>query len=157
MIVHSLTWPTLLCACVFATASQAFFPVEVRSTSLHRAAAPAPGEWLRQIPEDAKKGAMWPPNGRRVRINDKIMVLAPGATIRDINNRLVQPEEDPLHLGSVRTGQAYLDIDNRGVPGTPPAGQASRAPGGLIHAKAGAKRPSGVPTPSSSPSCIFLQ
>lgn len=91
MNAHSLTWPTLLCAWAFATASQAFFPVDVPRESLQRVAAPAPGEWLRQIPEDAKKGAMWPPNGRRVRINDQIMVLAPGATIRDINNRLVLP------------------------------------------------------------------
>lgn len=91
MNVHSLSWPTLLCACVFATTGQAFFPVDVPSASLHRVATTAPVERLRTIPEDAKKGAMWPPNGRRVRINDKIMVLAPGATIRDMNNRLVLP------------------------------------------------------------------
>lgn len=54
-------------------------------------ATTAPVERLRIIPEDAKKGVMWPPEGRRVRINDSIMVLAPGATIRDMNNRLVLP------------------------------------------------------------------
>ncbi len=53
--------------------------------------ATAPVERLRSIPEDAKKGVMWPPEGRRVRINDNIMVLAPGATIRDMNNRMVLP------------------------------------------------------------------
>ena len=51
----------------------------------------APVERLRSIPKDAKKGVMWPPEGRRVRINDSIMVLAPGATIRDMNNRMVLP------------------------------------------------------------------
>jgi hypothetical protein len=54
-------------------------------------AATAPVERLRTIPEDAKKGVMWPPQGRRVRINDSIMVLAPGATIRDMHNRMVLP------------------------------------------------------------------
>ena len=34
---------------------------------------------------------MWPPYGRKVRINDHIMTLAPGATIRDMNNRRVLP------------------------------------------------------------------
>lgn len=52
-------------------------------------------ERLRIIPEDAGKGVMWPPQGRRVRINDTVMTLAPGATIRDMNNRMVLP-------GSVR-------------------------------------------------------
>jgi len=89
--VRNSTWPTLLCACAFATASHAFFPVDVASRPLHRVASTAPVDQLRTIPEDAKKGAMWPPDGRRVRINDKIMVLAPGATIRDMNNRVVLP------------------------------------------------------------------
>jgi hypothetical protein len=55
------------------------------------AAPTAPVERLRTIPEDAKKGVMWPPLGRQVRINDSIMMLAPGATIRDMNNRRVLP------------------------------------------------------------------
>ena len=54
-------------------------------------AATAPVERLRTIPEDAKKGVMWPPRGRQVRINDNIMMLAPGATIRDMNNRMILP------------------------------------------------------------------
>jgi len=58
-------------------------------------ATTAPVERLRTIPEDAKKGVMWPPQGRKIRINDTIMTLAPGATIRDMNNRMVLP-------GSVR-------------------------------------------------------
>lgn len=91
MNVHSLTWPALAFACVFATGSHAFFPIDVDSTPLLRVAATAPVDQLRTIPEDAKKGAMWPPSGRRVRINDKIMMLAPGATIRDMNNRMVLP------------------------------------------------------------------
>jgi hypothetical protein len=55
------------------------------------ATATAPVERLRTIPDDAKKGVMWPPRGRHVRINDTMMVLAPGATIRDMNNRIVLP------------------------------------------------------------------
>lgn len=54
-------------------------------------ATTAPVEQLRTIPEDAKKGVMWPPQGRKVRINDTIKTLAPGATIRDMNNRRVLP------------------------------------------------------------------
>ena len=91
MNAHSLTWPTLLCACLFAAGSHAFFPIDVASTSMHRVATTATVDQLRTIPEDAKKGVMWPPSGRRVRINDSIMVLAPGATIRDMNNRMVLP------------------------------------------------------------------
>ena len=34
---------------------------------------------------------MWPSQGRRIRINDTMMVLAPGVTIRDMNNRFVLP------------------------------------------------------------------
>ena len=55
-------------------------------------ATTAPVERLRQIPENAYKGVMWPPQGRHVRINDSIMRLAPGATIRDMNNRMVLPQ-----------------------------------------------------------------
>ena len=52
----------------------------------------APVERLRQIPADAYKGVMWPPRGHQVRINDKMMRLAPGATIRDMHNRMVLPQ-----------------------------------------------------------------
>ena len=55
-------------------------------------ATTAPVERLRTIPEDALKGVMWPPQGRRLRINDSIMTLAPGATIRDMSNRIVLPD-----------------------------------------------------------------
>ena len=55
-------------------------------------ATTAPVERLRTIPEDALKGVMWPPQGRRVRINDSVMTLAPGATIRDMSNRIVLPD-----------------------------------------------------------------
>lgn len=55
------------------------------------AAATAPVERLRQIPEDAYKGVMRPPHGSWVEINEKWMRLAPGATIRDMNNRMVLP------------------------------------------------------------------
>ena len=51
----------------------------------------APVERRRAIPKNAKKGVMWPPQGRRLRINDSVMVLAPGVTIRDTNNRMVLP------------------------------------------------------------------
>ena len=73
MNVRGLTGPALACACAFATAGHAFPPIDVDSTPLLRVAATAPV------------------SGRRVRINDKMMMLAPGATIRDMNNRMVLP------------------------------------------------------------------
>lgn len=93
MKLQRLTWPTLLCVSLLSSGSYAFFPLD-RPSPLLRVASPAttaPVERLRTIPEDAKKGVMWPPNGRSVRINDSMMVLAPGVTIRDINNRMVLP------------------------------------------------------------------
>jgi len=92
--VHSLSWPAILCVSVFSTGSHAYFPIETASTPMLRvanAAATAPVERLRTIPDYAKKGVMWPPQGRRVRINDSVMVLAPGVTIRDMYNRMVLP------------------------------------------------------------------
>ena len=55
------------------------------------AAVTAPVERLRQIPEDAYKGVLGSLQGRSVKINDKWMRLAPGATIRDMDNRMVLP------------------------------------------------------------------
>ena len=84
----------VFCICLFSSGSYAFFPVEKPSTSMLQVAnatTTAPVERLRIIPEDAKKGVMWPPEGSRVRIDDNIMTLAPGATIRDMNNRIVLP------------------------------------------------------------------
>jgi len=92
--VHSLSWPAILCVSVFSTGSDAYFPVETVSTPTLRvanAATTAPVERLRTIPEDAKKGVMWPVQGRWLRINDKMFMLAPGATIRDMYNRMVLP------------------------------------------------------------------
>jgi hypothetical protein len=95
----SLTWPAFLCALLTSTAGADYSPAASpepstprveRQTSAAPAAPTAPVERLRSIPHDAKKGAMWPPQGRRVRINDSIMTLAPGVTIRDMNNRIVQ-------------------------------------------------------------------
>jgi len=89
-----LSWPALLCACLFSSGSYAYFPLQMQPTPMLEVASSAttaPVERLRTIPGDAKKGVMWPPDGRRVRINDSIMVLAPGATIRDMNNRMVLP------------------------------------------------------------------
>lgn len=94
MTIHSLTRATLACALLFASASHGFSPVPLERPSFARVASSAPTapvEKLRTIPEDAEKGVMWPPYGRRVRINDDIMTLAPGVTIRDMNNRLVLP------------------------------------------------------------------
>lgn len=91
---HGLVWPTVFCLCLVSTGSHAYFPIETAPPPILRvanSASTAPVERLRTIPEDAKKGVMWPPSGRRVRINDSIMVLAPGATIRDMNNRMVLP------------------------------------------------------------------
>ena len=82
------------CACLFPTGGYAYFPITPPGPSLLRVAngaATAPVERLRTIPKDAKKGVMWPPQGRRIRINDTMMVLAPGVTIRDMNNRMVLP------------------------------------------------------------------
>ncbi len=92
--VHSLSWPAILCVSVFSSGSHAYFPVETVSTPMLRvanAAATAPVERLRTIPKDAKKGVMWPVQGRWLRINDKMYMLAPGATIRDMYNRMVLP------------------------------------------------------------------
>ncbi len=92
--VRSLSWLAILCVSVFSTGSHAYFPVETGSTPMLQVAnsAPtAPVERLRTIPEDAKKGVMWPLQGRWVRINDEILMLAPGATIRDMYNRMVLP------------------------------------------------------------------
>ncbi len=94
MNVHRLTCPAVFCAFLLSPGSYAFFPVEKPPTPMLQVASSAdtaPVERLRIIPKDAKKGVMWPPEGRRVRINDSIMVLAPGATIRDMNNRMVLP------------------------------------------------------------------
>ena len=77
-----------------ATGSDAYFPIEAPAPAMLRVASgatTAPVEQLRTIPEDAKKGVMWPPQGRKVRINDTIKTLAPGATIRDMNNRRILP------------------------------------------------------------------
>jgi hypothetical protein len=92
--VHSLIRPVILCVAVFSTGSHAYFPVETAGLAMLQvasSASTAPVERLRTIPEDAKKGVMWPPQGRRVRINDSIMMLAPGVTIRDMYNRMVLP------------------------------------------------------------------
>jgi hypothetical protein len=77
----SLSWQIFLCACLMT-------PAMLQAAS---SVSTAPVERLRTIPEDAKKGVMWPPQGRRVRINDSILVLAPGVTIRDMSNRMVLP------------------------------------------------------------------
>ncbi len=94
MNVYRLSWPAVFCAFLFSPGSYAFFPLDEPPTPILQVASSAdtaPVERLRIIPKDAKKGVMWPPQGRRVRINDSIMVLAPGATIRDMNNRMVLP------------------------------------------------------------------
>jgi len=93
MKAQRLALPALLCVSLSSSGSYAFFPFDGRSPSLRVASTTttAPVERLRIIPEDAKKGVMWPPNGRSVRINDSMMVLAPGVTIRDMNNRMVLP------------------------------------------------------------------
>lgn len=52
---------------------------------------PAPVERLRRIPDHALEGVMSPPDGRFVVIDRTRFVLAPGALIRDLNNRIVLP------------------------------------------------------------------
>ncbi len=92
--MHSLSRPAIFCVYLLSTGSHAYFPIETAPTSMLQVAnttSTARVERLRTIPEDAKKGVMWPPQGSRVKINDSIMMLAPGATIRDMNNRIVLP------------------------------------------------------------------
>ena len=85
-------WPAFLCACLVSASSHAFFPVEGAQPALVRISNSASGvERLRTIPDDALRGDMWPPQGRRVRIGETVMMLAPGCTIRDMNNRKVLP------------------------------------------------------------------
>jgi len=48
-------------------------------------------ERIPPIPEHAGKAEMSRPNGRWVTLDGKPMVLAPGAHIRDENNRIVLP------------------------------------------------------------------
>lgn len=81
MHVFSTTLSSALALCLLAAA-----PAGAASSE-----AEVGVERLRSIPEDALKGVMWPPQGRRVRINDSLMTLAPGATIRDMNNRMILP------------------------------------------------------------------
>lgn len=91
---RSITRPALLCACLFAAPGHAFFPVDAPPAGARRVAsstATAPVERLRTIPDEALKGVMYPADGRIVRINDKVMMLAPGVTIRDMYNRRVLP------------------------------------------------------------------
>lgn len=125
----------LALACTaFAGAGHGLSPVEAPPGAFTRvasAANTAPVERLRTIPEDARKGVMWPPRGRIARINDKKMMLAPGVTIRDMNNRMVLPGtiRRPKkirytldHLGQVKkiwispTGE----YQGRHAPTTPP-------------------------------------
>ena len=70
--------------CVYALPSLSYADVANTATT-------APVERLRQIPEDAYKGVMRPAQGPWVEINDEMKRLAPGATIRDMNNRVVLP------------------------------------------------------------------
>ena len=79
----ALPLPAILGVLLLSTAP----PADAASSS-----TTAPVERLRTIPEDALKGVMWPPRGRKLRINDSIMTLAPGATIRDMSNRIVLPD-----------------------------------------------------------------
>ena len=128
--------PALACA-VFATSSHGFFPVKAPPGALLQvasAASSAPVERLRTIPEDARKGVMWPPRGRKVRINDHIKTLAParpsgheqpnGAARHDS-----AAEEDPLHGGPPRAGEEDLDLAHRGIPGPLQASHPVRAAG----------------------------
>ncbi|MDX1431141.1 MAG: hypothetical protein R3286_01710, partial [Gammaproteobacteria bacterium] len=59
---------------------------------LAQQSAPAPVERLRRIPEQAREGVMLPPEGRFVIIDRDRFTLAPGALIRDLNNRIVLPD-----------------------------------------------------------------
>ncbi|MCP4043495.1 MAG: hypothetical protein GY731_16315 [Gammaproteobacteria bacterium] len=49
---------------------------------------PAP---IRTIPDSADYGTMMPPVGRQIRIDGEPMMLSPGAQIRDVRNRIIQP------------------------------------------------------------------
>ena len=60
--------------------------------ALYGAAAAAQ---LRAIPEDAKRGSMTHREVMTVDIDGKLEQLAPGAQIRDVDNRLVPPAALP--------------------------------------------------------------
>lgn len=109
MSAHSLYWTTICCVCLASAGSHAYLPIEAAPPPILRVAnfePTAPVDRLRTIPKDAEKGIMWPPQGRQVRINDSLMVLAPGATIRDMNNRMVLPNT----LRSPNTIRYTLDM-----------------------------------------------
>ncbi|TFH47364.1 MAG: hypothetical protein E4H01_08445 [Lysobacterales bacterium] len=109
MSAPSLYWTTICWVCLASAGSYAYFPIEAAPPPILRVAnsePTAPVERLRKIPKDAEKGIMLPPQGRQVRINDNLMVLAPGATIRDLNNRMVSPNT----LRSPNTVRYTLDM-----------------------------------------------
>lgn len=86
--------PAAFLLCLLSPTSHAFFALQMPSAAVVKVANPvtsAPVERLRRIPDHAKKGVMDPPRGRHVIIDQTLMVLAPGATIRDLNNRIVLP------------------------------------------------------------------
>jgi hypothetical protein len=57
--------------------------------------AAAAGAQLRTVPAEAKRGYMMHVQESAVRINGKLMLLAPGAQIRDAGNMIVVPAAVP--------------------------------------------------------------
>jgi len=94
------------------------------------AAAAAAGTDLRKIPDDAIEGIMFRPQGRLVAIDDKLMMLAPGSKIRDLNNRIIMPsaitapvnvrytvdQYAHVHLVWLMGGDVELPEKNKGNP-----------------------------------------
>jgi hypothetical protein len=91
---RGLTRPVTFLLCLASAAGHAAAGTAPAPAPLLLAAnytSSATVERLRTIPADAEKGIMMPPIGRQVQINETMFMLAPGVTIRDMNNRMVLP------------------------------------------------------------------
>ncbi len=77
-----------------------------------QAAAAAAGKNLRNIPDHALAGVMFPPQGRLVAIDDKRMLLAPGSKIRDLKNRVVLPSSITAPVNVRYTVDQYTHVHN---------------------------------------------
>jgi hypothetical protein len=65
---------------------------------------------LRRIPGHAAEGVMFPPRGRLVAIDRRLMMLAPGSQIRNLKNRIVAPSTitSPVSVRYTLDSHAYV-------------------------------------------------
>lgn len=80
-----------------------------RSVAAAAAAASADTD-LRRIPGHAAEGVMFPPRGRLVAIDRRLMMLAPGSKIRNLKNRIVAPSTitSPVNVRYTLDSHAYV-------------------------------------------------